>query len=281
VRLGHRDGAGELNRGARTPRAHGRAKSGSPCSSVAANPAAAMRSRPPQELREGARAPASASSVKGALVGAAVLAGPHRRGSARRSRHAGSSASPRELPSARRRALLRPANLPSRSLPAPPRASSPGLAVARVRPCCSLRHPLLASVLARCLQISSVMAAGKDVVCGHGCRSSATRGCPAAQPSRSLASSRRLGRRPSVRACQRPARYRALPGEGCCACSPRRRPPARWSRPPWELAVRCKDSLATIARTCQPCMLTAVHAACSLACSNARSLARSTAMGVR
>jgi hypothetical protein len=109
VRLGRRDGAGELNWGARAPHAHGRAKSSSSCSPVAANPAAAMRSRQPQELREGARAPASASSVEGALVRAAVLVGPHRRGSARRSRHAGLSASPRELPSARRRALLRPA----------------------------------------------------------------------------------------------------------------------------------------------------------------------------
>jgi hypothetical protein len=68
-----------------------------------------MRSRTLQELREGARATAFASSVEGALVGAAVLAGPRRRGSARRSRRASSSASPRELPGARRRGLLCPA----------------------------------------------------------------------------------------------------------------------------------------------------------------------------
>jgi hypothetical protein len=171
--------------------------------------------------------------------------------------------------------------LPSRSLPAPPHTSSPELAVARARPCCALRHPLPASALARRLQMSSVMAAGKDVVRGHGCRSPATRGCPAAQSSHSLASSHRLSRRPSVRARQRPARCRALPGAGCRACSPRRRPPARWSRPPRALAVRCKDSLATIVRTCRPCKVTAVRAACSLACSHARSLAGSAAMGVR
>jgi hypothetical protein len=50
--------------------------------------------------------------------------------------------------------------------------------------------------------------------------------------------------------------------------------------PPWALAIRCKDSLATIARTCPPCTLTAVCAAYSLACSHARSLAGSAAMGV-
>jgi hypothetical protein len=111
VRLGRRDGAAKLNCGARARRTtrSGPRKSGSPYSPVPTNPAAVMRSRTLQELREGARATVFASSVEGALVGAAVLAGPRRRGSARRSRRASSSASPRELPGARRRGLLCPA----------------------------------------------------------------------------------------------------------------------------------------------------------------------------